>query len=82
MIEEKEKTKIVLEKDEVALVLNKNWGIRLYFPDISDDEDVDSHILYFTELAILTQHDGTFIDKILEGFHKRAGLADEEQADK
>ena len=67
---DKERTAITLEDDEVALVMDSDSNVSIYFPHIDDDEDVPDHIQFVSALAAVATTDQEVIDLIWEKFYE------------
>lgn len=70
--ETKEKTIITLEDDEVALVMDSDSNVSIYFPNLDDGENVPDHMQFMSAIAVVTTTDQEVIDLIWEKFHKLA----------
>lgn len=75
-----EKTTINLKDDEAALVIGDGWKVRFYFPNIIGDEDnVPTYMRYLAELAVLSNTNDKFVEKVLESFYERVETVDDEE---
>jgi hypothetical protein len=69
---DKERTTIKLEDDEVALVMDSDSNVSIYFPNLGDEENVPEHMQFMSAIAVVTTSDQEVIDLIWEKFHKLA----------
>lgn len=67
---DKEKTVIKLKDDDVALVMNSNGDVALYFPERGDKNNVPVYVQFMSALATVCTSDEEVIELIWERFHK------------
>ena len=67
---DKKNTDITLKDDEVALVMDSDGNVNIYFPHMDDDDDVPDHVQFVAALASVATTDQEVIDLIWERFHE------------
>ena len=66
----KEKIVITLEDDEVALVMDSDDNVSIYFPNMDEDATVPDHVQFVSALAAVATTDQEVIDLIWEKFYE------------
>lgn len=69
---DKEKTTIVLENNEAALVMDSDSNIKIYFPDMDDEDTVPDYIQFMSALAVVATTDEEVIELIWKKFYEFA----------
>ena len=72
---DKEKTIIELKEDEVALVMNSDENIRLFIPDMAEDDTVPEYVQFMVAISVICTSDQEVINMIWEKFNE---VVDEE----
>lgn len=66
-----ERTTIMLEDDEAALVMDSDNNVSIYLPHMDDDDaDVPEHMQFVAALAAVATTDQEVIDLIWEKFYE------------
>ena len=71
----KEKTTITLRDNEAALVMDSDSNIKIYFPDMGDEDVVPDYVQFMSAIAVVATTDEEVIELIWKKFYE---LADKE----
>jgi len=70
--EEKTKTIIELEDDEVAFIMDSDKNVQLHIPKMDDEDNVPEHVQFMSAISVVCTTDVEVIELIWKKFYEFA----------